>query len=81
MVSEDFLAKVQDRLSKGKSVGVPAIIVKLNIADWGSDPNERIGDIPEGFENGATKSAAERMFVKSGSGRGFFFFEVLCNYI
>jgi len=69
VLSEDFLAKVQDRHSKGKSVGVPALIVKMNIADWGSDPNERIGDIPDSFDNGATKSAAERMFVKSGSGK------------
>ena len=62
------MAKVQDRHSKGKTVGVPALIVKMNISDWGSDPNERIGDIPDGFENGASKSAADRIFVKSGSG-------------
>ena len=69
VLSEDFLAKVQDRHSKGKSVGVPALIQKMNVADWGSDPNERIGDIPDEFDNGVHKSAAEKLYCKSGSGR------------
>ena len=69
VLSEDFLAKVQDRHSKGKSVGVPALIQKMNIADWGSDPNERIGDIPDEFDNGVNKSAAEKLYCKSGSGK------------
>ena len=50
-------------------MGVPALIQKMNIADWGSDPNERIGDIPDEFDNGVNKSAAEKLYCKSGSGK------------
>lgn len=66
VLSEDFFTKLQERISKGKAVGVPALIEKFNIADWGSDPNERIGDVPDEIQS---KSAMEKLYCKSSSGK------------